>query len=86
LLIDTMGWPAACQAHPRDSGYVAPSIDVTVQFHRLDPASEWLLVDAVAPMAMDGLIAGQARVWSTDGKLLASGGGQLLCRPIPVAR
>jgi acyl-CoA thioesterase II len=83
LLIDTMGWPAACRAHPRDSGYIAPSIDVTVQFHRPAPASEWLLVDAEAPVATDGLIGGQARIWSVDGRLVASGGSQLLCRPVP---
>ena len=85
LLVDTMGWPAACRAYPRDSGYVAPSLDVSVQFHRLEPQSEWLLVDAVAPVAAHGLIGAQARVFSIDGKLLASGGGQLLCRPIPRA-
>jgi acyl-CoA thioesterase II len=83
LLIDTMGWPAACRAYPRDNGYLAPSLDVTVQFHRLAPESEWLLVDAVAPIAAHGLIAGQARIWSDDGRLLASGGGQLLCRAVP---
>lgn len=83
LLIDTMGWPAACRAHEPDSGYVAPSLDVNVQFHRLEPESEWLLVDAVAPVAAAGLIGGQARVWSPAGRLLASGGGQLLCRPVP---
>lgn len=83
LLIDTTAWPAACRAHPRDSGWVAPSLDVTVQFHRLAPRCEWLLVDAVAPVAADGLIAGQTRVWSDDDTLLASGGGQLLCRPVP---
>jgi len=83
LLIDTLGWPAACRAHPPESGFVAPSLDVTVQFHRLDPLCEWLLVDAVAPIAVDGLIGGQVRVWSERGQLLASGGGQLLCRPAP---
>lgn len=82
LLIDTMGWPAACRAHPHESGYVAPSLDVNAQFHRLAPGCEWLLAEAVAPVAADGLIGGQARVWSSDGRLLASGGGQLLCRPL----
>jgi len=86
LLIDTMGWPAACRAHPRDSGFVAPSLDVYAQFHRAAPRSEWLLVDAVAPVAAHGLIGGQIRVWSSDGGLLASGGGQLLCRPAPPRR
>jgi acyl-CoA thioesterase-2 len=83
LLVDTMGWPAACRAHPRNSGYVAPSLDVNVQFHRQAPDREWLLVDATAPVAAHGLIGSQTRVWSDDGRLLASGGGQLLCRPAP---
>jgi len=83
LLIDTMSWPAACRAHPPDNGYIAPSLDISVQFHRLAPECEWLLVDAVAPVAAHGLIGGQARVWSPAGQLLASGGGQLFCRPIP---
>lgn len=86
LLIDTMGWPAACRPYPRDNGYVAPSLDVHAHFHRLAPADEWLLADAVAPVAADGLIGGQARVWSPSGKLLASGGCQMLCRPAPPQR
>ena len=83
VLIDTMAWPAACLPYVPDSGYVAPSLDVTAQFHRAVPDSEWLLCEARAPIAQHGLIGGQTRVWSTDGKLVASGGGQLLCRPQP---
>jgi acyl-CoA thioesterase-2 len=83
LLIDTLTWPAACQPHVPDSGYIAPSLDVSVRFHRAAPAAEWLLCDAVAPVARHGLIGGAAQVWSPDGTLLASGGGQLLCRPVP---
>lgn len=85
LLIDTLAWPAACQPHMPESGYIAPSLDVTAQFHRAAPQSEWLLCDAVAPVAQHGLIGGQCRVWSADGQLLASGGGQMLCRPMPAA-
>lgn len=83
LLIDTMTWPAACQPYVPESGYVAPSLDVSVQFHRAAPTAEWLLCEAVAPIAQHGLVGGRARVWSADGGLLASGGGQLLCRPLP---
>jgi hypothetical protein len=79
-------WPAACRSYPRDSGYVAPSLDVHAHFNRLAPPDEWLVADAVAPVAADGLIGGQARVWSPIGKLLASGGGQMLCRPAPPQR
>jgi acyl-CoA thioesterase II len=85
LLIDTMAWPAACQPHVPASAYIAPSLDVTAQFHRAAPHSEWLLCDAAAPVAQDGLIGGQCQVWSADGQLLASGGSQLLCRPAPAA-
>ncbi len=83
LLIDTMVWPACCRAYPAENGpgYLAPSIDVSVQFHRLAPDSDWLLVEAVAPIATQGLVGGHARVWSAGGHLLASGGSQLLCRP-----
>lgn len=83
LLIDTMGWPAVCRAHPTNGSWIAPSLDVYAQFHRPATEHDWLLVDATAPVAAGGVIGGQARVWSEDGALLASGGGQLLCRPVP---
>jgi acyl-CoA thioesterase-2 len=81
ILIDTLLWPATCRAYAPDISYVAPNLDVSVQFHRAAPDSEWLLCDAAAPVAADGLIGGCARVWSETGQLVASGGGQLLCRP-----
>ena len=81
LLIDTMVWPAACQAHPGQTSYLAPSLDVTAHFHAAAPDAEWLLCDATAPIASDGLIHGRASVWSPDGRMLASGGSQLFCRP-----
>lgn len=82
LLIDTMVWPANCRAYPDEEiVYIAPSLDVNVHFHGDEPDSEWLLVDATAPVASGGLICGRADVWSTTGRLIASGGSQLFCRP-----
>jgi acyl-CoA thioesterase-2 len=83
VLIDTLLWPAAWRAHAPDPPFQAPSLDVAVRFHRAAPTCAWLLCDAVAPVAADGLIGGQASIWSADGRLLASGGGQLLCRALP---
>lgn len=83
VLLDTMSWPAAVRAHPWPLPWMAPSLDLAVQFHRAAPQSEWLLVEAVAPVAEDGLIGFRANVWSDDGRLLGSGSGQLLCRPVP---
>ena len=87
LLIDTLSWPAACRAHrEEDNPWMAPSLDVAVRFHRPAPSSEWLLVEARADVATDGLIGFHNRVWSEDGRLVASGGGMLLCRPRPEPR
>lgn len=83
LIIDTMGWPAACQAQEADFGFIAPSIDVAVRFHDEAGDEPWLLCDARSPIAKTGLVGTEVATWSTDGRLLASGGSQLLCRPAP---
>ncbi len=82
LLIDTLSWPAASQPYPwPDRQYQAPNLDVTCWFHRFAPESEWLLADHDSPVAQGGLMGTAGRVWSRDGRLLASGGAQLLCVP-----
>ncbi|CAN5523340.1 hypothetical protein BH18ACT1_BH18ACT1_12360 [soil metagenome] len=85
ILLDTLSWPAATRAHPWGLPWMAPSLDVAVQFHRSDPASGWLLAEGVAPVAEEGLIGFRSSVWSEGGRLLASGSGQLLCRPVPAS-
>jgi acyl-CoA thioesterase II len=84
VMVDTFQWPAAARGHASASlDHIAPSLDLACRFHRLDEAarSEWLLVEARSPVAADGLVAGTASVWDVDGRLLASGGQQMLCRP-----
>ena len=78
----TMTWPAVVQHHvePR---YIAPSLDVVAWFHRTEAATDWLLVDTASPVAAGGRIACESRIYSRDGRLLASGGSQLLCLPRP---
>jgi len=80
ILLDTMGWPAACGHHVRPEFY-APSIDLSVGFHRWRPAEPWLFVDAFASSAAGGLIGCETRVWAKDRTLLGVGASQLLCRP-----
>jgi len=82
VLVDTLGWPAAGQKHPRNN-YIAPSIDIACAFHRAAPAEPWLYARASSPSAADGLIGCESRVWSRGGTLLAHGTSQLLCRPMP---
>ena len=83
ILIDTWAWPAAISGVPEDTKgrFLAPNLDVTARFHGDARSSPWLLADARAPVAGDGLIGAEVAVWTDDARLVASGGAQLLCRP-----
>ena len=86
VLIDVQSWPAANRPHWGSEllqQYYAPSLDLYVAFHDPQPGSEWLLTDGRGPIARDGLMGWDGRLWSSDRRLIASGGGQLLCRRSP---
>ncbi len=59
------------------------SLDLSVQFHQFAPDAEWTLCDGLCPVARDGLGGCTGRLWTTDGRLVASGASHLLCRPNP---
>lgn len=82
ILIDTMLYPAAALAHPGVMPFVAPSMDLAVRFHQFAPHSEWLLSSTESPIATEGLIGGYAAVWSPDGRLLATGGQQMIVQMV----
>jgi len=81
--LDVMMWNAVPPPHGWPARFIAPSLDLTAQFHAGDADAEWLLADAAAPVAGDGLAACLGRVWSPTGRLLASGTSTLFCRPNP---
>ncbi len=78
LLIDTVLWPAFHRGMPGGVDYIAPSLDVSAWFHTPPGSTEWLLLDARADAASAGLIHGTASVWSEDGRLIATGGSNML--------
>ena len=43
----------------------------------------WTLADGFVPLAMDGMVGCVSRLWSEDGKLLATGTSKHMCRPNP---
>jgi acyl-CoA thioesterase-2 len=84
ILVDVQSWPAAHRPHAwREPPFIAPSLDLYVAFNEPAPEAEWLLADGDAPTAGHGLMGWSGRLWSPHGRLVASGGGQLLCRRIP---
>jgi acyl-CoA thioesterase II len=91
IVLDTMGWPAATRHHAWEwpvgaaPAWVAPSLDLFVRFHQPAPESEFVFAHVEAPIAAGPLITTEGRVWSQDGRLLASGASQLLSTPVPPA-
>lgn len=64
MIADALMFPAATLAHDGPFPYIAPSLDLTMSFHGPGAESEWLLVEAAAPLSRGALVAGTARVWS----------------------
>jgi acyl-CoA thioesterase II len=86
MWMDLMMWNAATPPHvPWPVKYLAPNLDLSCLFHARSAADEWLLCDAHAPAAGEGLVGCTGRVWTPSGRLVASGTSQLLCRPNPEA-
>jgi acyl-CoA thioesterase II len=81
ILVDLGAWPAA-DAHHNTDRFMAPSIDIACEFSDSN-SSEWLLVECDSPVASDGLIASRSNVFSDDGRLIAVGTSQLLCKELP---
>jgi acyl-CoA thioesterase len=81
ILLDTLIWPTHHRGLSEAPNYIAPSLDLTVWFHEPPGEAEWLLVDGVADVAGRGLIHGHSRLWTDDGRLVATGGSNLLHTP-----
>lgn len=87
LLVDLPSWPSGSMPHAykwrNGPEWMAPSLDLYVAFHQSPKGDPWLLIDGHSPIATDGMLGWNARLWSSDRRLLASGGGQALCRRVP---
>lgn len=82
VLIDTMLYPAAAITQEQTFPFMAPSMDLAVRFHVPSPEAEWLLSSTETPVAAGGLLGGYAAVWSEDGRLVATGGQQMLVKSL----
>lgn len=81
ILIDTLLWPTHHRGLAERPNYIAPSLDLTVWFHEPAGAADWLLLDTETDVARGGLIHGRGRVWTPDGRLVATGGSNMLHVP-----
>jgi acyl-CoA thioesterase len=84
ILIDANIWAAHWRLLDNEPDYSGPSLDLTVWFHDLRMQSDWLLLQASSPVALDGVVNGTGHVWTADGHLIATGGGN--CLVVPMTR
>jgi acyl-CoA thioesterase-2 len=69
--------------HPSSGGVQAASLDHTVWFHLPHRADEWLLYDQSSPIAAGGRGLAHGRLFTRDGRLVASVAQEGLIRPRP---
>ena len=81
VIIDTLSWPAASGPHQPEPKFQAPNLDVAAWFHTSPHDSEWIFAQHIGTIGHGGLMGTESRVWSRDGRLIASGGAQLVCLP-----
>jgi acyl-CoA thioesterase len=81
--VDFPGWNAAISAHTWPFRYLAPNLDLGIQFHRFAPGADWVLAEGEVPLAQDGLLGCVARLWTAGGELLATGTSRHVCRRNP---
>jgi acyl-CoA thioesterase len=81
IVLDVGSWPAGSRPHMYlEPPYIAPSLDLYASFQYPGVSSDWLLLDAHAPVAHGGLLSWTGKVWSRERRLVASGGGQAVFR------
>lgn len=81
--LDFPGWNATIAAHRWPFPFLTPNLDLMVQFHRFAPEVDWMLADGNVLLAEDGLLGCVSRLFSEDGRLLATGTSKHVCRPNP---
>jgi acyl-CoA thioesterase-2 len=69
--------------HPSSSGVQAASLDHTVWFHQPHRADEWMLYDQASPIAVGARGLALGRLFTQDGRLVASVAQEGLIRPRP---
>jgi acyl-CoA thioesterase len=72
-----MQFPVVADPFTPPLKFIAPTLNLTVEFHTFHPDAQWLLADATGSYAGDGLLGAETRMWTRDGELLATAHSQM---------
>lgn len=77
IVCSGMMFPVAADPFTPPLRFIAPTLNLTVEFHSFHPEEQWLLADATGSRALDGVIGTDTRVWGRGGDLIATASAQL---------
>jgi acyl-CoA thioesterase len=72
-----MMFPVAADPFTPPLRFIAPTLNLTVDFHTFHPDEQWLLADATGARAGDGILGTDTRLWARSGDLLATAQAQM---------
>jgi acyl-CoA thioesterase len=72
-----MQFPVVADPFTPPLRFIAPTLNLTVEFHTFHPEADWLLADATGSYAGDGLLGADTKLWTRDGDLLATAHSQM---------
>lgn len=78
VITDASQFPTVATPFTPPLPFVAPTLNLTVEFHSFHSEEPWLLIEGTGSYAGDGLIGCESRLWTTDGDLVATGYSQML--------
>jgi acyl-CoA thioesterase len=78
IISDVSQFPTVATPFTPPLQFIAPTLDLTVEFHNFAPQEEWLLIEGTGSAAADGLIGAESRLWTRTGEVLATGQSHML--------
>ncbi|MGI5489871.1 thioesterase family protein [Microtetraspora malaysiensis] len=57
--------------------FIAPTMNLTVDFHTFHPEEPWLLADAVGSHVGDGILGAETRLWTQNGDFVATANSKM---------
>lgn len=77
IIAAAMQFPVVADPFTPPLKFIAPTLNLTMEFHTFHPEAGWLLADAAGSYAGDGLLGAEARLWTQDGHFLATAHSQM---------
>jgi acyl-CoA thioesterase len=70
-------FPVVADPYTPPLKFIAPTVNLTVDFHTFHPEEQWMLADATGTHASDGLLGADTRMWARNGDLLVTAHSQM---------